>query len=83
MVTVHEIREIVAQVLQIQSRMDSFTGDTALLGSIPEFDSMAVVSVLTAIEENYGLIIDDDEVTAEVFATLGTLTGFVRQQAAD
>ncbi|MCB1679159.1 MAG: hypothetical protein KDI16_10810 [Halioglobus sp.] len=83
MVTVHEIGEIVAQVLQIQSRMDSFTGDTALLGSIPEFDSMAVVSVLTAIEENYGLIIDDDEVTAEVFATLGTLTGFVRQQAAD
>ena len=80
MVTVHEIGKIVARVLQIQSRMDSFTEDTPLLGSIPEFDSMAVVSVLTAIEEDYGVIIDDDEVTAEVFTTLGTLTGFVREK---
>lgn len=82
MVTVHDIGEIVAQVLQIQSRMDSFTSETPLLGSIPEFDSMAVVSVLTAIEEGYGVMIDDDEVTAEVFTTLGTLTAFVQQKVA-
>jgi acyl carrier protein len=44
---------------------------------LPEFDSMAVVSIVTAIEEQYGVSIADDELTADVFATLGSLTEFV------
>ena len=38
---------------------------------------MAVVSILTTIEESYGVIIDDDEVSADSFETLGTLLEFV------
>lgn len=52
--------------------------DTALLGSIAELDSMAVVSILTTLEEQFGLIVDDDEVDGRTFASVGSLTGFVR-----
>ena len=38
--------------------------DSPLLGAIPEFDSMAVVALLTHLEEKYGFSIDDDESTA-------------------
>ena len=54
--------------------------DEPLLGGIPEFDSMAVVSVLTKIEENYGIAIDDDEVSAEDFETIGSLLKFVQEK---
>jgi acyl carrier protein len=63
--------------LQLGKAVDRFDARTELFGSLPEFDSMAVVSIVTAIEEQYGVSIADDELTADVFATLGSLTEFV------
>ena len=37
--------------LSLNGRSATFTVDTPLLGSLPELDSMAVASLLTAIEE--------------------------------
>ena len=51
--------------------------DTRVLGAIPELDSMSVVSVLVTLEEQYGITIDDDEVDADVFATIGSLSTFL------
>ena len=53
---------------------------TALLGSIPELDSMAVVSILTALEEQFGIVVDDDDVDGATFASVGSLTHFVRSK---
>jgi acyl carrier protein len=41
---------------------------------------MAVVSVLTALEERFGLAIEDDEVDGRTFATVGSLSEFVRSK---
>jgi acyl carrier protein len=41
---------------------------------------MAVVSVLTRLEENYGFFIDDDEIDAETFETVSTLSTFTEQK---
>jgi acyl carrier protein len=76
-VTLSEVKEIVGEVLQLGDRIDDFDESTPLLGSVPEFDSMAVVMVLTAIEENFGISVDDDEISAEVFETMGALLQFV------
>ncbi len=76
------VKRILVQVLGIEDRADTLTVDTPLLGGIPEFDSMAVVSVLTAAEEEFGVVIDDDDVDAETFETLGTLTTFVNGKVA-
>jgi acyl carrier protein len=51
---------------------------TPLLGALPEFDSMAAVAVLTALEERFGFTVDDDEVDGTIFETIGSLTAFVR-----
>ncbi|TVO73587.1 acyl carrier protein [Sedimenticola selenatireducens] len=75
--------EIIAEVLQLGERATRFDADTPLLGSVPEFDSMAVVSVITAIEDNYGFIVEDDEVSAELFETVGSLHEFIVQKSAD
>lgn len=74
---VDEIREILRDTLQLGSRADKLTATSPLLGAVPEFDSMAVVTVLTMVEEEFGITIDDDEVSAEIFETVGSLAGFV------
>ncbi len=75
--------EIIAEVLQLGEQAASFDANTPLLGSVPEFDSMAVVSVITAIEDNYGISVEDDEVSAELFETVGSLHEFILQKIAD
>lgn len=77
MARVEEVRQIVGSVLQLGERTQSLREDTELLGNIPEFDSMAVVSVLTELEEQYGIEVDDDEISAETFETLGSLVAFI------
>jgi len=77
-----EVRSIVGDALQLGERTESLQEDTALLGNLPELDSMAVVTVITALEEQYGFIVDDDEISAETFASLGSLTSFVQEKVA-
>lgn len=73
----HEMRELLGDVLQLGKRTTRLTADTRLFGSLPELDSMAVVLVVVAIEERYGIRFDPEEVRAETFATLGTLAALV------
>lgn len=81
-VTFDEVRTVVAKTLGVEERMDSLTADTPLIDSMPEFDSMAVLNVILALEEHFGLTVDNDEVSGELFETLGTLTRFVEQKLA-
>jgi acyl carrier protein len=80
MATLDEVKARLAESLQLGERATAFNVSTRLLGNIPELDSMAVVSLLTALEEHYGFEIDDDEISADMFATLGTLTQFVEDK---
>lgn len=77
-----EVKNILADVLSLGDAKASLTEHSALLGSIPELDSMAVVSVITALEEQFGIVVDDDEISASTFETLGTLSAFVQQKLA-
>ena len=71
------VRTLLTQTLHLGARGDSLSVDTALLGSLPELDSMAVATILTALEDQFDILIDDDDVSAETFATLGSLAAFV------
>ncbi len=74
------LKSILKQQLQLSDIVNSFTSETPLLGALPEFDSMGVVNIITAIEENLGCVIDDDEISAEAFETLGSLIEFVESK---
>jgi acyl carrier protein len=53
-----------------------------LLGALPELDSMAVVSLIGALEEHFGISIADDDISAATFETVGSLAAFVRYKTA-
>ena len=81
LVAVETVRGILSTTLQLDARQSELRMDTPLIGHIAELDSMAVVSVLTALEEHYGFIVDDDEVSGDVFETVGSLVSFVSAKA--
>ena len=78
-----ELKNILGEILSLGSRVDRFNDQTQLLGSLPELDSMAVVSVITTIEERFGVAIGDDEISASTFGTFGTLREFVEHKLAE
>ncbi len=72
-----ELAAVLDEVLSLDGRGRAFTARTPLLGAIPELDSMAVVSLITAMEDRFDIIVDDDDIDGSTFATLGSLSGFV------
>jgi len=76
-----EVLRLLDQVLGLNGRSRGFDRSTPLLGALPEFDSMAVVSLMTSLEETFGIVIDDD-IDGDTFATVGTLVEFVSTQLA-
>jgi len=68
---------IVREALQIGAIAGGFDRDTLLLGAHPEFNSLSIVAIITAIEEQLDCDIDDDEITGEIFETIGSLADFM------
>ena len=76
------LRALLSEALGLPAaRVAAFADETELFGALPELDSMAVAAVLTAIEEELGVLIDDDEMEAEDFLTYGRLLAFARRKA--
>lgn len=72
-----EVLRVLDEVLSLGGRGLAFTRETHLLGAIPELDSMAVVTLITTLEEQTGIAVDDDEIDGDTFATVGALVDFV------
>lgn len=71
-----EVLMVLDETLGLGGRAMSFKRDTPLLGAIPELDSMAVVSLITALEERLGIVTDDDDFSGDTFASVGALVDF-------
>jgi len=71
------VREVLGDVLQLGERSAALHVDSGLLGELSELDSMAVVTIITGLEDRFGFIVEDDELVGDVFETLGSLTEFV------
>ena len=80
MAVIDEVKNVLRDELELGDRADSFDGSTPLFENLVEFDSMAVVQVVTALEERFGFIIEDHEIDGDIFETVGTLTTFVESK---
>lgn len=77
-----EVKTLLIDVLNLGPAGQNLSADSPLLGSLPELDSMAVVTLIGALDEHFGIAIDDDDISASTFATLGSLAAFVEERAA-
>jgi acyl carrier protein len=77
MSTLTEVKNLLIDTLNLGGAGESLTAESPLLGSLPELDSMAVVTLIGALEEHFGIAIDDDDISGATFETLGSLSAFV------
>ena len=78
------LKSIIADVLGLaREDADALTADSGLFGHLPELDSMAVAGLLTEIEDQLDIVIEDDEVDGEMLETYGALHAFVEGKTAE
>ena len=77
-----EVLSMLDDVLGLGGRAMAFTSETGLLGALPELDSMAVVNLINAMEERFGIAVADDEISGDTFCNLGSLLQFIEDKLA-
>lgn len=78
------LRDSLSEALGVdREQVDGFDAETPLFGALPELDSMAVATLLTDLEDRLGIIIDDDEIDAELFETFGNLLAYLRAKTGE
>lgn len=77
-----QLKALLDEALGLGGRAAGFNRQTALLGALPELDSMAIATVLAHLEERFDILIDDEDISAEVFETVGSLADFVGAKVA-
>jgi acyl carrier protein len=74
------VRALLVEVLGLDAaRVAEFNDETELFGALPEFDSMAVATLLTELEERLGILIEDDDVEAEDLMSFGRLVSLAER----
>ncbi len=80
MTVCEEVKLLLGHVLQLGDRTKQLDRSTPLMGSLPEFDSMAVISLITALEEHFNILLEEDAISAEIFETVGNLCDFINRK---
>ena len=75
------VRAVLQDILGLSAeQVSAFTADTELFGALPELDSMAVASLLTELEDQLCIMIEDEEIDGELFETFGNLVAFAEMK---
>lgn len=77
-----DVTSVIVRTLGIEDRAATLTAATPLFGAMPELDSLAVLELVTQLEARFGIAIDDEDITGEVFETVGSLAQYVQQSVA-
>jgi acyl carrier protein len=76
----NRLRDIVAIILRMEDRQSEIYLESNLfeLG----LESLSVINLLTDIETEFDIVIDVEDLTADLFQNFGTLIKFVEEQVA-
>lgn len=70
---------VVRTCLQLDETVE-LKSETYLMGNFAEFNSLTITTMIAEIEDVTGCGIDDDELSAELFETVGSLAEFVQMK---
>lgn len=73
------VLSILDRELNLNGRAQAFTAETRLRGALPQLDSMAIVSLISALESELGFEFPEDLLDGAIFETVGSLTACVER----
>lgn len=76
-----ELKQL-CDLIQDTLKIDTIILDqnTRLLGHLPEFDSLSLLTLLTKLEKNYNIRIEKDELSSDLFTTVGNLWQYIENK---
>ena len=79
-VSIEEVRAVLGEVLQLHDRVNNLMPETPLVGNLPELDSMAIITVITALEEHFNIVVEDDDDISTAFETMASLIQYLESK---
>jgi len=76
----NQLRAVVGDALQLGPSGESLQPQTPLLGNLPELDSMAVLALISALEEHFQILVEDDDDMSEAFTTMDSLARYIERK---
>jgi acyl carrier protein len=70
-----QLKKIVARTVGGEFRDKPIPDDLKLVGNI--LDSMAVTNLIVALEEGFGVVFEDEDLSAEAFETIESLSALI------
>ena len=72
-----QVKCLIVTALELDVDPAEIPDDETLFGGGMYLDSVATLEILAAIEEEFGITVEDDELTAELFDSVGMLAEYV------
>ena len=73
-----KVKEVIIRSVGNELTVDMIDENFQLVGNI--LDSMAVTNLILALEEYFGFMFEDDDLSAEAFETVGSLAQLVERK---
>lgn len=71
---------VLSRIFALDRERSRIDRSTELIGSLPGFDSHSVVALMLELEDEFDMTFEDDEVSADLFTSVGTLADFVAEK---
>ena len=76
-----ELKQLIIETLRLEDvKLDDIVDDAPLFGDGLGLDSVDALEIVVALEKTYGVIIEDEEVGKEAFASIDVLADFVLEK---
>ncbi len=73
----YRIKHIIVGTLNLEVDPEEIPDDEALFEGGMNIDSIATLEIIAAIEEEFGITVEDDELTLELFDSVTSLVAYV------
>jgi acyl carrier protein len=77
------VKQTIVQALKLDLEIDEIADDEVLFGDGLDADSMAVLEIVFAIEEEFDIRVEDEELRVELFDSVRTLVEYVEEKLAE
>lgn len=81
--TIDRLKRIISHQLDIKVDQTEIDSDVSLLEDGLGLDSIAIVELVSLLEENFGLKFEEEDLSMEPFASVRTLANYIDSMAQD
>ncbi len=74
------IKKIIVENLELDVKVGRITPETPLIDGGLNMDSIAVLELISLVEEEFGITVRDEDMSVELLGTVGSLAAYIRKQ---